>query len=129
MKTWYHNITKQIFNESDLDDFFEDYDEGDVIMKSEDGCAIINPVTEQELKNMYTVYITQYDEEEEPLVSKDSMDEAFNLLFDNPTPSHLGLIIHERCTCGDYRPLSTSGVIDDNCANCRGRPPIIRMGV
>jgi hypothetical protein len=38
---WFHNITKNIYNESDLGDFVESVEVGDVIKFTENGRSII----------------------------------------------------------------------------------------
>ena len=38
---WFHNITKGIYNESDLEDFVETVDDGDIIKFTENGNALI----------------------------------------------------------------------------------------
>ena len=38
---WFHNITKGIYNESDLGDFVECVDDGDIIKFTENGNALI----------------------------------------------------------------------------------------
>lgn len=38
-----------------------------------------------------------------------------------------GVIIEEECECENYEPTSTSGVIDDSCRNCGGKPKEILL--
>ncbi len=142
MRTWYHNITKQVFNESDLDDFFEEYTEGDKIMQSEDGCAIINEVTEEELKKMYTEYcennrLEDEDEVEDAdlprnwlgdVVHQPTMSIKFNPNFEMSNLTTM-VMPKGRCKCEIYIPTSTSGVIIDDCRNCGGKAPVIRTGL
>ncbi len=50
-------------------------------------------------------------------------------MFDkNETHFSGGVIIEEECECGNYEPTSTSGVIDDSCRNCGGKPREIILG-
>ena len=49
---YYHNTTKDILNKSDVVDFMDEYEEGDVIFKTENGNAILHKVTESELVDM-----------------------------------------------------------------------------
>lgn len=43
---WFHNVTKGIYNESDLDDFIECVDNGDVIKFTENGNSLIRDLYE-----------------------------------------------------------------------------------
>ncbi len=64
-KTWYHNITQQKFNIQDKGDFMDDYKENDVIMKSVDGCAILEPVGPSEIERIIQeLKENEWDEEE-----------------------------------------------------------------
>jgi hypothetical protein len=48
-RTMYHNITKELINEYEMIDFVENYDEGDIIYKSEDGNACIEKISSDEM--------------------------------------------------------------------------------
>lgn len=43
---WFHNITKGIYNESDIDDFIECIDDGDIIKFTENGNALVRDLFE-----------------------------------------------------------------------------------
>lgn len=123
MRTWYHNITKLIFNESDRFDFIEEYDKGDVVYKSEDGCAILYIVEQKELDEIQR----EYDEENQD--DDIEIPEFLERAFSDIAPLATGYIIPERCTCGNYMPTSTQGVIIDDCKNCGKKAPVTRMGI
>lgn len=52
MKTYYHNVTKGIINETEIVDVAFDLDEGDKLYKTEAGSAELFEVTEQEKKEI-----------------------------------------------------------------------------
>jgi hypothetical protein len=33
-----------------------------------------------------------------------------------------GVIFENECNCGKYKPISTSGIINNSCRNCGGKP-------
>lgn len=52
MKTWYHNITKGSYNIHDEIDLIDGYDEGDIILFTTDGCAILNKLGNESLTQL-----------------------------------------------------------------------------
>ena len=62
IRVFYHNITQKEFNIGCLIDFLESYNDGDLIMKSQAGCALLEPITDQELKDLWSEY-EQYQED------------------------------------------------------------------
>ena len=46
---YYHNTTKSLLNESEFEDFYWNYEEGDSIFKTERGNAILIPMTYEEV--------------------------------------------------------------------------------
>lgn len=66
MKIYYHNINKDILNETDSIEFIESYDDGDKVYKSEAGNACISPLTEKEindLKKEYRDFNAEYEQQ------------------------------------------------------------------
>jgi hypothetical protein len=61
-RTWYHNITQQKFNIQDAGDMLDDYNENDKIMKTVDGCAIIEEVGTVELYGLMEEYLGNSDD-------------------------------------------------------------------
>lgn len=51
-KKYYHNITKKDFNVTDVTDLIDAYSEGDLIVQTEAGNALVSEVTEQELTEL-----------------------------------------------------------------------------
>ena len=51
-KTFYHNITKTVINESDTIEVIDFYSDGDILYKSEAGNALIEIVTEDEINHL-----------------------------------------------------------------------------
>lgn len=49
-KTFYHNITKGILNETDLSDFMDSYKSGDAVFKTEAGDATLIELSKSELR-------------------------------------------------------------------------------
>lgn len=58
-KTWYHNISKMTFNIHDRTDLMDEYEDDDLLMKSEDGCAILEKVSNSELQELIKEYNRQ----------------------------------------------------------------------
>lgn len=56
MKIYYHNINKDLLNESDAIEFMEVYEDGDKVYKSEAGNACIEQLTPQEIKDLKQQY-------------------------------------------------------------------------
>jgi hypothetical protein len=56
MKTYYHNMNRDLLNESDSIEFIESYEDGDKVYKSEDGCAYIYPLNQQEIDDLKKEY-------------------------------------------------------------------------
>ena len=52
MSVFYHNITKKLFNITDQVDFIESLDEGDVVMYTEAGNAILHPVNQEAVNEL-----------------------------------------------------------------------------
>tara|TARA_R100000656_G_scaffold122724_1_gene98552 strand:- start:155 stop:367 length:213 start_codon:yes stop_codon:yes gene_type:complete len=52
LKVFYHNITQGTYNETCIVDLMDAYQEGDVLMKSEAGNALVHPVTKDEMKQL-----------------------------------------------------------------------------
>lgn len=52
MKKYYHNITQEKFNETEIVDLVELMNEGDLILWSESGNALLNKLTEVELEEI-----------------------------------------------------------------------------
>ena len=50
MKTYYHNVTRDIVNQSDVVEFIDYYFEGDVVYKSEAGNACIELLIDEEIE-------------------------------------------------------------------------------
>lgn len=51
-KIFYHNITKGVVNENDLGDFMDQYEDGDLIYKTEAGCALLEEVSGRDIRIM-----------------------------------------------------------------------------
>ena len=64
-KIFYHNLSKNIVNESERMDFMETYDNGDVIYKSEAGNALLLEIKPDELLNMISEYEKECEEYDE----------------------------------------------------------------
>lgn len=47
-KIFYHNITKGLLNETDAEDFFNEYEDGDQVFKSEAGDATLKQMTQED---------------------------------------------------------------------------------
>lgn len=59
----YHNITQEKVNETDIINFVDEYNEGDIVYKSENGNACIEKITDDEMVN-YIKYVEEwYDEQ------------------------------------------------------------------
>lgn len=63
-KIFYHNLTQEKFNETELIDFMDDYENGDRIVKTEAGCALLEEITPDELRQMKIRHQEYYEEEE-----------------------------------------------------------------
>lgn len=50
--TFLHNITKQMFNITNEVDFIENLDEGDVLMYTESGNAILHPMNQNSINEL-----------------------------------------------------------------------------
>jgi len=55
-KKYYHNISKGLYNETEVVDFIEEYDEGDILLSTEAGNALVTPVTSAELSDLRRIY-------------------------------------------------------------------------
>jgi len=51
-KRYYHNVTQEKFNETEVIDLVEEMNDGDVILWSEAGNACVSILTEMELKEL-----------------------------------------------------------------------------
>jgi len=56
MKVFYHNISKEIMNETDLIDFMDEYDLGNILYRSMSGNAMMEKITTKELVEMTKEY-------------------------------------------------------------------------
>ena len=52
MKTFYHNITKNLLNETDESEFLDYYEDGDVVYTTVSGVAILELLTSEEITNL-----------------------------------------------------------------------------
>ena len=59
MKTFYHNITKGNYNETDEFDLMDNYEDGDVILVTYGGCALLEPIDPDELGEIYGRWLNQ----------------------------------------------------------------------
>jgi hypothetical protein len=62
MATWYHNITQKKFNIKCTIDLIESLKKGNLLMKSEDGCAILEYVSNEELLELKKELKEYYEE-------------------------------------------------------------------
>ena len=64
MNIFYHNLTKEIVNETEKLDFMDNYDNGDIIYKSEAGNAILLKIEGDELQSLKEDYQIALEDEE-----------------------------------------------------------------
>lgn len=57
---YYHNITKRIYNESDMFDFMAEYSEGDIVKYTEYGNAKVLDIPYDELQAMIHDYNLEF---------------------------------------------------------------------
>lgn len=53
MKLYYHNVTKGIYNETDLGDLKDNYSDGDTIVSTQSGNAIVTELSKTEVKRLF----------------------------------------------------------------------------
>ena len=58
MKTFYHNTSRDIINETDLVEFMDLYEDEDLIYKTESGDAILIKIEGNELDDLIKEYST-----------------------------------------------------------------------
>lgn len=46
MATFYHNPTKQVYNETDLSDFLDKYNPGDTVLTTKSGSSLVHQVSQ-----------------------------------------------------------------------------------
>jgi len=61
MKIFYHNFTKNIVNETERMDFIDEYEEDDIVYKSEAGNACLEKLEIDEIANLLSEY-KEYNE-------------------------------------------------------------------
>lgn len=55
-KKYYHNVTQEKFNETEIIDLIEEMNEGDLILWSEAGNACVEKLTKEELRDLQNQY-------------------------------------------------------------------------
>lgn len=60
MKVFYHNISKEIMNETDMIDFMDEYDLGDILYTSTAGNALMEKIEIEKLTEMAKEYNEYY---------------------------------------------------------------------
>lgn len=60
---YYHNITKGIYNESDMFDFMAYYAKGDIVKQTEFGDATVEDIPEKDLNDMIHDYNLEFGED------------------------------------------------------------------